>query len=282
MIYHQPTSFRRGMDDLRKSGFQPETFVPQPTMGEHLAQFGVRTLAFQHYTISHSGLSQMLFREADVRAFSTPAQLWFNVRQALTEPAHEKQYFWVYWGPVDGLQHITAHATRVCWPNCTRLAGRWNATCSMRSRPMNGRKPCCSSPRIMGTFTLMTTLIFTCAIIRVCRKPSTFRRAGKIACRLMYLYPRAGYAEAMLDYFANQWPDAFTLVPSTDALEAGLLGTAPQRHPEIMPRVGDWMALARGAAYLWWDDKPNHLIGRHGGLSRAEMLVPLLAARLDE
>jgi hypothetical protein len=31
---------------------------------------------------------------------------------------------------------------------------------------------------------------------------------------------------------------------------------------------------------MWWANKENPLIGRHGGLSSEEMLVPLLAARL--
>lgn len=31
---------------------------------------------------------------------------------------------------------------------------------------------------------------------------------------------------------------------------------------------------------MWWSEKENLLIGRHGGLSADEMLVPFLAVRL--
>jgi len=280
MIYHQPSSFRKGMDDLLKSGFQPETFVPLPTLGEHLARFGVDTVAFQHYTISRSGLSRMLFREADVRAFSTPAQLWFNVRQALAERLSEKRYLWVYWGAIDGMEHhYGPHDPRV-------LAELHAFGWALERYLLDALTP----DERQETVLLITAdhgHIHTeddpqFYVRHHPQLQDTFHIPPCGENRLMYLYPRAGHAEAMLDYFANQWPDAFTLVPSADALEAGLLGTASPRHPDIMPRVGDWMALARGAAYLWWDDKPNRLIGRHGGLSRAEMLVPLLAARLDE
>jgi hypothetical protein len=37
---------------------------------------------------------------------------------------------------------------------------------------------------------------------------------------------------------------------------------------------------ARNDAYLWWADKENPLIGRHGGLSADEMIVPLLSVEL--
>jgi hypothetical protein len=37
---------------------------------------------------------------------------------------------------------------------------------------------------------------------------------------------------------------------------------------------------ATGDAYLWWAQKENTLKGRHGALSRKEMLVPLLNIRL--
>ena len=40
------------------------------------------------------------------------------------------------------------------------------------------------------------------------------------------------------------------------------------------------IVLSHGDNYLWWADKDDFMLGRHGGLHREEMLVPLLAARL--
>jgi hypothetical protein len=37
---------------------------------------------------------------------------------------------------------------------------------------------------------------------------------------------------------------------------------------------------AHNDAYLWWADKENPLVGRHGGLSAEEMIVPLLSVML--
>jgi hypothetical protein len=47
-----------------------------------------------------------------------------------------------------------------------------------------------------------------------------------------------------------------------------------------MDRLGDLTLIAHKDAYMWWTDKDNILIGRHGGLHPDEMLVPFLAVKL--
>jgi hypothetical protein len=47
-----------------------------------------------------------------------------------------------------------------------------------------------------------------------------------------------------------------------------------------MDRLGDWILIAQDDAYLWWSDRENPLLGRHGGLSSAEMLVPFVGMLL--
>jgi len=97
--------------------------------------------------------------------------------------------------------------------------------------------------------------------------------------RLPYLYLRPGQDEAVNEYIQKAWPGSFTTIPSDHALKADLFGPgAPS--PFSADRLGDITVLTHGDAYMWWANKENPLIGRHGGLSSEEMLVPLLAARL--
>jgi hypothetical protein len=70
------------------------------------------------------------------------------------------------------------------------------------------------------------------------------------------------------------------VMPSSQLLEAGLFGPGTPA-PDTRDRLGDLIVITHQDAYLWWAAKPNPLIGRHGGLSAEEMLVPLLAFRLD-
>jgi hypothetical protein len=38
--------------------------------------------------------------------------------------------------------------------------------------------------------------------------------------------------------------------------------------------------LAKNNNYLWWSEEENPLIGRHGGLTELDMIVPFLAISL--
>jgi hypothetical protein len=97
--------------------------------------------------------------------------------------------------------------------------------------------------------------------------------------RLAYLYLKPGRAEMVREYIAREWPDAFTWLDSGDALRAGLFGPGTPCE-QAASRLGDAVLVSHGPAYLWWADKPDTLLGRHGSLTADEMLVPLLATRL--
>lgn len=98
--------------------------------------------------------------------------------------------------------------------------------------------------------------------------------------RLIYLYVKPGQTEAVREYIERTWPNQFAILESANAQEVGLFG--PQPHSShLAERLGDLVLAAKGSAYLWWGGVENPLIGRHGGLSPEEMLVPLLAAPLS-
>ena len=97
--------------------------------------------------------------------------------------------------------------------------------------------------------------------------------------RLAYLYVRPGQVKAVREYVEATWPGDFYLLTTAQALRSGLLGPGTH-HPLLADRLGDLILAARGSAYLWWADKDNPMLGRHGGLSTAEMLAPFLAFRL--
>ena len=90
---------------------------------------------------------------------------------------------------------------------------------------------------------------------------------------------RPGQAAAVDEYVERTWPGAFTRLESDHALRAGLFGPGTACL-QAASRLGDVLLIAHGPAYLWWPDRPDTLLGRHGSLTAEEMLVPLLAARL--
>lgn len=97
--------------------------------------------------------------------------------------------------------------------------------------------------------------------------------------RLAYLHIKPGKTDDVKTYIQTTWPDQFALMEPEAAVNAGLFGPG-KSHPDIYDRLGDLIVAAKGNAYWWWAAKENPLIGRHGGLSEDEMLVPFLASIL--
>ncbi len=97
--------------------------------------------------------------------------------------------------------------------------------------------------------------------------------------RMTYFHLRPERETALREDLHAHWPDGFTFVNPAQAIQGGLFGPGPF-HPGLRDRIGDLIAFAHDNAYLWWAEKDDFMLGRHGGLHAEEMVVPILGARL--
>lgn len=100
--------------------------------------------------------------------------------------------------------------------------------------------------------------------------------------RMAYAYVRAGREKPFEDYVRGQLADRVHLFKIEDILKLGWLGPG-DAHPGLRDRIGDYVLIPRGHAILrdWLKGETRHThIGVHGGLSAAEMIVPLVVAPL--
>lgn len=276
-ILHMPISFKSDLGALSRAGFEPENFISHPTLGSHLASQGIKTYALHHRSIADSGLTRMLFRDVNVKAFSTAADLWINLRHVLESNSDERFYTWVYWDQVDFFGHFYG-------PDDERSRAEF----ALFSQAMEQLL----LDRLSQAARRETLLILTADHGQIATRPDAhydLRNHQGLARRLhinptgenrlAYLHIRPGQTEAVREYMERTWPNQFSLVESAYAAEMGLFGPG-QPHPGLQDRIGDYLAVARQEAYLWWANKENRMFGRHGGLHPEEMLVPFLAAPL--
>ena len=99
--------------------------------------------------------------------------------------------------------------------------------------------------------------------------------------RLTYLHAKDGDAEALRDVAASALGDAARVCTANAAFAAKLFGEGPPAA-EAVERVGDVIAHPRRDRTLiyGYPGEKVDLLGRHGGLSPAEMLVPCVVARV--
>jgi len=105
------------------------------------------------------------------------------------------------------------------------------------------------------------------------------RRAG-------YFAGRPGREPMLRQALERHLPPGTRIVPVADAVETGLFGPPPH-HPELAARLGDLIAFApvpSGFVSVPPGGRPpaRELRGGHGGLTAEELLVPLIAGRLEE
>jgi hypothetical protein len=272
-----PITFQNDTGGLERAGFEPEKAHTFTTLGSHLLAYGVKTFALQHFSIAHSGLSRMLFKDVIIQRFATAAELWINLRQLLEGRPDERLYTWAYWGEVDHFGHFYG-------PDDERTAAEFAVFSDAMEKYLLNRL---SERARRDTLLLLTAdhgQITTPPDPHydLRNHPGLVRRLHMQPTgenRLTYLYIRPGQTEAVREYLERTWPSQFYVVGAAYAAEAGLFGPGAA-HPDLSDRLGDTIVLARGNAYFWWANKENILVGRHGGLHPEEMLVPLLAARL--
>ena len=110
---------------------------------------------------------------------------------------------------------------------------------------------------------------------------ATFTNGWSGEARLLWLHARAGAQSGLLDA-CSRYADIAEVAPVEQVLDEQWFGAYVT--PAARSRIGDVALVPRGpeAFTMPDEDRPQHsLIGRHGGLTAEEMLVPLavLSAR---
>jgi hypothetical protein len=277
MVTFSPMYLGASVDLLASAGIQPGVMLPVRKLGEHLKGAGVEAHAFIEQALARSPLSRMHFKEVDVHGYLGLPDLWTSVAELMQNPAGGRRFIWVYFGTVDALGHRFGPASRqahAAFQAIVQSVGKFLS----EDLPSAGKA---------GTLLLLLAdhgQIHTPDDPRfdLAHHSSLTRRLHMLPTgehRLAYFHVQPAQTEAVREYVHRTWPGRFQLIPSSYALHQGLFGPG---EPDVrsLERMGDWVAVASDEAYFWWAPGENKLRGRHGGVTRQEMLVPLLAARL--
>ena len=274
--------FFKAQDALVEAGLDPKTFLQHPGVGEQLAMANVPTFAFKGYEIVDSVLSQMHGRGVtESFGIVTFADTLVQMRELLDKRAGERLFINAYWPSIDTLSHYhTWQGTAVSAE--LRAIFYQLQTEFLDALTQEARKD--TAFFIVADhgqeLTPLSHQIFLSDHPEL-EKMLFMRPTGEP--RVVYLYTKHGCQQAVMDYINNHLGEAMTAVSSQAALEAGLFGPQPFAA-NVTERLGDVVVIMRGAYSLFTEaerPKAHKMIGRHGGMSQAEMQVPWLGFRLD-
>ena len=274
--------FFKARDALIDAGLDPEQFLQRPGVGEQLAAGGVPTYAFKGQEIVDSVLSQMHGRGvADSFGVRTFAEMLVQMRELLHEKAGERLFINAYWPSIDTLSHYHT------WQGTAVSAELSALFFQLKTEFFEALTEAAQQDTAFfivadhgQELTPVGQQIFLSEHPQL-EKMLFMRPTGEP--RVLYLYTRHGCQQAVVEYINTQMGQAMTAVPTQDALQAGLLG--PDGFAaNVADRLGDVIVIMRGGYSLFSEAErawAHKMIGRHGGMTHAEMQVPWLGFRLD-
>jgi hypothetical protein len=268
----------REPDLLLQWGLELDNLVTAPTLAHSLTEAGITTAALFSSHFRNSGFTKMLYRGiAEIRCHHHASDFWTQLRHLLAETRDKPAFFTAYWDGLDTLGHAYGHDTDL-WEAEFRTVSHLLAQEFLDRVPSEDRE---------GTLLLISADHGQIRIpqeyrLNATEDPELYQHllipvVGE--SRAAFVYVRQGRAAALRDHLEAAYPGWFTVLDSAEALEAGLMGRPITE--EALARAGELLILPNGDHALQHSEPPVALVGRHGGLTQDEMLVPLIGARLD-
>ncbi|MDY7042050.1 MAG: alkaline phosphatase family protein [Chloroflexota bacterium] len=277
-LFFWPVAYHQH-DMLVEWGLKPKEFVPVPAVGDVLRKQGIAMRTFTRERYIESALSQMHRRGLErIDGFVGASDFWVGLRRALGDSQEERLLISAYWDEVDGISHKYGPDDDSWFVELRTIGHMMEKEFLQRLSPAERDGTLLIITADHGVVPTLPEMAVKLDDHPVLRDALLIPPVGE--SRAPFFYPRAGHHETVRNYLDGELGDAFVTLERSTVLESELLGPGPV-YRETPYRLGDLLALPRGQHYLAKKEKSLDMLGRHGGLSPVEMLVPLFIARLD-
>lgn len=265
LTFQSPTV--RG-EELTQFGFRPEDYFESPTVLALLDRAGINANAYTYAGYAGSGLSRLLYCHQQPHPYVALGDLFSRVLQQIQGPS--RQFQLLYWSNLDTVAHNTGACSEAFAIELSLLIALLRDEIFPRLDEDTAFIICADHGHIDGNDNEAIDLSSIPGLLDL------FRMVPAGEGRETHLFIRSGeveHARELLEIAGHM--QVFT---REAFLDSGLLGGYPTR-PEIQERLGDLVVFPHGSRRTLFPYEPRPhtaMIGRHGGLSPEEMLVPLL------
>ena len=246
----------------------PEQFQPTATAFERAAAAGVTVTQVAPMYQAGSGLTRAALRGGDFRPSFSVGDLVDGIVTALT--AGDRTLVYAYHGDLDMTGHVRGPDSESWSLELGQI--------DLAVRTLAERLPRDAALIVTADHGMVAV-----------REPVDFDRTPQLRAgvrslggepRARHVYAERGSADDVVAAWRETLGDDFTVTARADAIAAGWFG--PVVAPAVFDRIGDAVVTANGArAVIRSGGEPlqSRLLGHHGSLTAAEMLVPLHVIR---
>ena len=265
----------------------PHILYPRHTLYQDLLAQGIDSHVFQYRGYTPSTFSDAVFAGAQVHPYLTLPQALASLRQQLQQQDRPSYYF-LYFAGVDTVCHefgpcspqvaaeVDAFLLTLDQLLLQKLAGEASNTLLMLTAD-HGQVEV--DPRRTVYLNLDPRFAGIERFIKQNRRGELLVPAGSPRDLFLYIYEDA-LAEAQA-WLADRLAGVADVVTTRELIEAGFFGPGPL-SPAFLSRVGNLVILPAANESVWWyveNSFEMKFYGHHGGLTPAEMEIPLLLYR---
>jgi len=266
-------------DQLAAAGVRPESMFPPAAFYERLAQHGIAVHVAQPAAFADSVASRSMLRGSTVHPFVEPREALAAVGAALS--GEERAYGFVYLPDADTLMHQVG-------PDGEGVASLFESTLTAIDDAVRGD----TFPS--GTLVLVTadhgmSMVSperTAYVNVVWPEISAFLAAGADgmplapagSCRDLFLHVLRGSTEHVVGELAARLDGIAEVHAVERLLKQGLFGPMPSAS--LRARLADVVCLPYAGEAVYWLEPgrfEQRFNGQHGGLTPAEIEIPLIA-----
>ena len=236
-------------------------------------RLAVRSHVVSPAHIAHSDFNRAHLGRAQLHPYRGLAELLTSIA-AVVRDSSGRQFVYGYWPELDSIGHAAGSGSAAARAHLLEL----DAALAQLHDALQGTD---TLLLITADHGLLDTgepdrislddhpLLADCLALPLCGEP-----------RLAYCYLRPGREQEFKHYCRSELARVAELRPSRELLAEGWFGPGAP-HPRLAERIGDYVLIMRDRYVIkdWLPFEPRYVqVGVHGGLSAAEMLVPLIVA----
>ncbi|QIK37480.1 alkaline phosphatase family protein [Caldichromatium japonicum] len=269
---------RYGGVSYRRAGIDPQRLLGLPSLFDRIQTRGI---ALAPGWIADSDFNRALIGCGEVYGFDSLEEM-FNRTLRLIRPrrrwgrwriSQERRYLYLYWPRLDAIGHEQGIESAAAQVHLAEIEQALEGFLSAAKDTDTVLVVTADHGQIDVEPQAVIDLadhpaLAECLVLPLCGEP-----------RAAWAYVRAGAQQRLESYCRDRLDGIIEPAPSHELIAEGYLGPGPA-HPRIWERVGDYCLLPR-EGYIIRHTLPLEerlvQIGVHGGLSTAELWVPLCA-----
>lgn len=274
-------------ETLRASGVSPETLFPHHTFYQRLQTQGIASHILQYKGYTSSTYSDIVFRGAHVHPYQSIQQALVYLSELMMAEKASPVYYFLYFDRIDELCH-----------RCGPFSKEFEATVDTFFSAMDALFYQHVHGKLGNTLLLMTadhgqvevdpktTYYLNKHIPNIERYLLTNKQGHPITSagspRDMFLYVKEAYVEDIIAELRERLAGRAEVYRTQELLDQHFFGLQ-EPSSTLLARLGNVVILPYKRETVWWyaEGKPNmHFFGHHGGLTREEMEIPLIALPL--